>query len=195
MIIQYCLHKPQRAIFLQCLLLLLCFRIVQAEPSQDIAWQILETKHTVIKYQSPSDVNKLNARIKFGARHWGLKRLLGSDDVQDTGAVVAKKVDTVFEKAQEILGMRRKMKKVTIHVYQNKNQLKRAYESIYRRPCHIRAWYRFRNNTVYVNLADLHEGMLAHELAHAIIDNYLEVRPPRATAEILARYVDSHLKR
>jgi hypothetical protein len=31
-------------------------------------------------------------------------------------------------------------------------------------------------------------------LAHFIIDHYLLVRPPAATAEILARYVDSHLK-
>jgi hypothetical protein len=35
--------------------------------------------------------------------------------------------------------------------------------------------------------------MLAHEMAHSIIDHYLRVRPPHATAEILARYVDGHL--
>jgi len=37
--------------------------------------------------------------------------------------------------------------------------------------------------------------MLAHEIAHAIVDNYLSVRPPRATAEILARYVGKHLNK
>jgi hypothetical protein len=36
--------------------------------------------------------------------------------------------------------------------------------------------------------------MLAHEMAHCVIDHYLLIRPPMATAEILARYVDSHLK-
>jgi hypothetical protein len=46
-----------------------------------------------------------------------------------------------------------------------------------------------------MNVNDLHEGMLAHELAHAIVDHYLLVRPPRPTAEIIARYVDSHLKK
>ena len=35
--------------------------------------------------------------------------------------------------------------------------------------------------------------MLAHEMAHAIIDNFMKLRLPRATAEILARYVDAHL--
>ena len=44
-----------------------------------------------------------------------------------------------------------------------------------------------------MNARDLSAGMLAHECAHAIVDHYLAVRPPRATAEILARYVDGHL--
>ena len=51
----------------------------------------------------------------------------------------------------------------------------------------------YEYNTVYLNVQDVHEGMLAHELAHAIIDNFMAVRPPRATAEILATYVDKHL--
>jgi hypothetical protein len=41
-------------------------------------------------------------------------------------------------------------------------------------------------NTIYLNVDDLHEELLAHEMAHAIIDHYLLVRPPPATAEILA---------
>ena len=36
-------------------------------------------------------------------------------------------------------------------------------------------------------------GILAHEIAHAMIDNYLSVRPPKTTSEILARYVDENL--
>jgi hypothetical protein len=44
-----------------------------------------------------------------------------------------------------------------------------------------------------VSVADLHEGMLAHEMAHAIIDHFFAVRPPSSTAEILARYVGKHL--
>jgi hypothetical protein len=34
---------------------------------------------------------------------------------------------------------------------------------------------------------------LAHELAHAIIDHYLIVQPPKSTAEILARYTEEHV--
>jgi len=53
----------------------------------------------------------------------------------------------------------------------------------------------FEFNTIYLNVQDLFSEMLAHELAHAIVDNHLSVRPPRATAEILARYVGKHLNK
>ena len=48
-------------------------------------------------------------------------------------------------------------------------------------------------NTIYVNVDDTQEEILAHEMAHAIIDHYLLVRPPAAAAEILARYVHTHI--
>jgi hypothetical protein len=44
-----------------------------------------------------------------------------------------------------------------------------------------------------VNADDLTEGILAHEMAHSIIDHFLVIRPPKAATEILARYVDRHL--
>ncbi len=46
---------------------------------------------------------------------------------------------------------------------------------------------------IFINADDIHEGMLTHEMTHHIIDHFLTVRPPRASAEILAVYVDAHL--
>jgi hypothetical protein len=64
---------------------------------------------------------------------------------------------------------------------------------IFKRRGSARAWYVYEYNTIYINVRDVNEGMLAHELAHSIIDHYLSVRPPRASAEILATYVDKSL--
>jgi hypothetical protein len=164
-----------------------------AEQSGDIAWKNMETKYTIVHYQAYEDLQRFNHKVRYGQEQWSLKRLFSntaSDDLMDR---VRAKVDALFERVQEILDMRKKMRKVRIRVYHDKAQLHDAYSRIYKGPCRIRAWFRYKNNTVYVNVNDLHEGMLAHELAHAIIDHYLLVRPPIATAEILARYVDGHL--
>ena len=66
----------------------------------------------------------------------------------------------------------------------------------------VNAWA-YPNGTVAVQTGLLaameNEAQLAaimgHEIAHAIVDNYLSVRPPRAAAEILARYVGKHLNK
>ena len=161
----------------------------------DIAWEGLETKHTTVYYQSFDDLKKFNHKIKYEQEEWGVEQLFSTHGPNNLMERIAIKVDALFERAQGILDMRKKMNKVSINIYHDKEQLNDAYSSIYKRPSRFRAWYRYTNNTVYINVNDLHEGMLAHELAHSIIDHYLVFRPPAATAEILARYVDSHLKK
>jgi len=157
-------------------------------------WQTVETKHTIIRYNSPEDLKRLNRGIRFSAGNHRIGSLLSFQHGKDPAEELMEKVDAIFERVQQILDMRKAMEKVVINVYHNSSQLRAAFFQIYRQPCRIRAWYRYWNNTIYLNVRDLHEGMLAHEMAHAIIDHYMVVRPPRATAEILARYVDQHLE-
>ncbi len=164
-----------------------------ASSVSNIQWNSIETKHTVIRYQSEKDLAKFNKKVEFGDKDgFSVMSLLGfgKDKLIST---VSEKADALYERAQEILDMRRKMKKVTINIYHDQDQLHKAYTEIYKEPCQIRAWYIFDQNAVYVHVDDLHEGMLAHEIAHSIIDHYLLMSPPAASAEILARYVDANL--
>ena len=185
-----------RRVFSACIFLsvFLSFFVATAV-SEEILWQTIATDRTVIKYQSEEDLAKFDRKIRFGSREWGLKQLFDKGDTLGAQEKLKKKIDSLFERIQEILDMRRRVKPVTIYVYHDRKQLDAAFFAIYKKKSRIRAWYRFRNNAVYINADDMHEGMLAHELAHAVIDNYLKVKPPAATAEILARYVDTHLKR
>ena len=192
MIGQY-LSKTSMALFQACLVFFLFQPSAGGEQSTGSVWQSIETRHTIIHYRSQKDLEKLNSKVKFGERGWGLERLFSESEGDDLVEKVRKKADLLFERVQEILDMRRKMRKVAIRVYPDKTQLQEAFTAIYGKSRRLRAWYIYEYNTVYLNAGDLHERMLAHEMAHAIIDNYLTVRPPSATAEILARYVDSHL--
>jgi len=167
-----------------------------ADATENLTWQYLTTKHTIIHYQSVRDLGKFCANVKYGSKNWGLRVLFSHERSNNVlKDIVGKKTDDVFEKVQRVLGMLKKMEKVHIKFYRDKAQLDEAYEQIYHRPCDIRAWYRHENSTVYIRASDIEEGVLAHELTHAIVDHYLTVRPPRATAEILARYVDNNLDR
>ena len=179
---------------LLCLSVFFMYGAAKGASSSDIDWQTLETKNAIVRYQSLEDLKRFNKKIKYRTGHSVLKGLFSSSGPNDLADMVSKKVDALFERAQQILDMRKKINKVTINVYHDKKQLHKTYERIYRRPSRIRAWYEYRFHTIFICIEDVHEGMLAHEMAHGIIDHYLKVRPPSATAEILARYVDTHLK-
>ena len=192
-------RKPVR------MLILILFYILSSPPvfGRDLVllkpWQMIQTRYTLIKYKSGEDLVLFDRSVRFGApeKIGGITADPFQDQDQDQAFArrLEKKVDALFERIQEILDMNKDFEPVNVHLYSDTAALKAAYEGIYPGECRLRAWYRFANNTVYLNVRDVHEGMLAHELAHAVIDHFLTVRPPPQTAEILARYVDTHLER
>jgi hypothetical protein len=164
-----------------------------AEASSLTAYRTLETRYVILQYRSLEDLEGFEDEIDFSGGVFG--NLFSSSDAKDLQVNVKTEVDALYRRVQKILDMQKKMNKVNIKIHRNSEELKRAFRKTYGRGRRgvPRTWFRYENNTIYVNLDDVHEGMLAHEMAHAIIDNYLLVKPPRATAEILARYVDRHL--
>lgn len=187
-------HKTTRLMLTAIVMILLeSANNIYSETPQNIIWQVKETNHTVIRFQRVEDLKLFNARIDYSPEKWSLKYILGSTNPEDLNKMIEIKVDSIFERVQSILDMRKKIRKVTINIFQDKKQLHNAYYKLSKQQCRVRAWYSYETNSVYIQLNDLHEGMLAHELAHAIIDHCLLIPPPPATAEILARYVDTHI--
>ena len=160
---------------------------------QPISWLQLETKFTIVNYQSKDQLKKFNDKINYESRESYLNSLSKAPQVKNLSQEVTEKMDSLFERVQQILDMRKRMKRVSIMVYLDRLQLDQAYQKNFNEKGHLRAWYSFKQNRIFINVNDVHDGMLAHEMAHAIIDHYLKVRPPKASAEILARYVDTHL--
>ena len=165
----------------------------QAQPPPAINWQTLETRYTVIRYRDLKDLKRFVGKINYSASQSGLKGLFGIAGDAGDAAAMRRRIDSLFQRVQAILDMRQTSEKAIINVYADKGSLRRAYADLIGGKCQVRAWYYFDNKTIYINAGDVHEGILAHEMAHHIIDHYFDVRPPRATAEILARYVDEHL--
>ena len=161
--------------------------------SDELNWQEIKTRYTILCYQTHEDLIGFNKKINYSPGISGLGWLNFSSSSKNLEDRLKTKIDAIFQRVQQILDMRKKMDRVRINLYQNKGQLGEEFKDLYHKESHLRAWYVFEKHTIYLNLEDLHEGMLAHEMAHAIIDHYFAMRPPPATAEILARYVDSHL--
>jgi len=157
-------------------------------------WIELETRYTIIRYKSADTIERFHKSIHYGHGWWATTSSFTLLTDAENRKIATLKTDAIFERAQEILDMRKKFEKVNINLYIDKKKMGTAYAILYNQDCRFKAWYEYKTNTISLNIEDCHEGILAHELAHSIIDHFLQVRPPASTAEILARYVDSHLK-
>ena len=168
----------------------------ETNAEQGFSWNRLDTRYTVVQYKDLEELKKFDRKIDFSPSEFSLKGLFAESSFEDMMGKIKIKIDALHERVQEILDMRKKSdKKVTINLYNGKKELAQAYQELFGSELRVRAWYIYELNTIYININDVDEGMLAHELAHAVIDHYLTVRPPRASAEILAVYVDTHLFR
>ncbi|MCP4723044.1 MAG: hypothetical protein GY860_26625 [Desulfobacteraceae bacterium] len=171
---------------------LLVFGLISASAEQ---LYTLKTKYLTLKYENVQDLNTFNEKIDFSPDTSNFSSFSGTSQSSSGTGVEKKmvnKLDALVEKVQLILDMRKPIN-IIIRIYPDETALHTAYFNIFNTRKKLRAWYIFEYNTIYVNAQDLFSGMLAHEIAHAIVDHFLAVRPPRATAEILARYVDRHL--
>ncbi len=155
-----------------------------------INWQTFNTEHTIIHYQDADDLVSFNAKVNFGTEH-----MHGSfKDKLSPIPFIKNKIDALFKKSQYLLDMQGFTNKIHVKVFKDKQQLENAFNRLYKKKCNVRAWYLHEKLTVYIQLGDIHEGILAHEFAHAVIDHYMIVPPPDKTAEVLAQYVEKQLK-
>ena len=178
---------------------------VNADTSLRGEWKSLVTEYTTINYRSLEDLKTFYQKIKHPSRG-RFSSPSPSISVQDeTPSGLIQKIDVLFKSAQKILSIRKKMNRVFLQIHSNKEQLALAYVKIsgsslrcYEDRCSLktalpRAWYVYETNTVHLNVEDVHQGILAHEMAHAIIDHYLGFKPSRTTAERLAKGVEKNL--
>jgi len=164
------------------------------EAADRFSWHSIETKHTIIHYHTIDDLKAFGDQIDYSSEEGDfIKSLFSSSESKSLSDKIARKIDALFERVQKILDMHKKMKKVKINIYGSKRELDAAYQELFKKSCGVRSWYLYEFKTIYFNVTDLHAGMMAHEMGHHIINHYLIIRPPRATAEILARYVDKNL--
>ena len=107
---------------------------------------------------------------------------------------LANKIDIIVRKARKILDMHPQGFNVNIRVYESNQDMWDTYQEIFKERKEYIAFYIHKFQTVYISLDNVSESVLAHEIGHSIIDNYFGVLPPMKIRELLACYVDVHLK-
>ena len=152
-------------------------------------WRRVDSRYCTIWVEPGLKAKKLNQKLKT----WMIRpqgRLINTETPEDQLAATC---DTIFRRSQELLDMYPPGVHVAVKIASTQDAIQSVHAARYGIGTEAIAFYVFEDNTIYATAKELSTSVLAHEMAHCIIDHYFGVRPPRKIEEMLAMYVDAHL--
>ncbi|HHN65339.1 MAG TPA: hypothetical protein ENK09_08280 [Nitrospirae bacterium] len=169
--------------------IILLFVVVLLIPSQAFTEEI-KTRYTTIIYNSTDQLDNFNDNIITGGLSYFFQR---QDSVTVKDEIVSK-VDGLVEHVESILEMYPSMMHFRIVLLDDDNEVRAVYRRQYNKSVNYIAFYSPQEKTVYISVDDVELRVLAHEIAHVVIDHYFGVAPPVKIHEVLAQYVEKHLE-
>ena len=145
-----------------------------------------ETQYATIYYSNDNDLNSFTRNLRSGLQIFG--------ESQGKNPMLAKnRVDAIVERVEQILDMYPSNLHFKIYIYLAYKDLSLKYLAIGSFGKSPIAFYDHKTRAIYLSLRDTTDGVLAHEIGHAVINLFFPVPPPARMQEILAQYVDRHL--
>jgi hypothetical protein len=201
---QYQNRYPHTAlVFLRCLILGLIAPTLSIPSAQ--AQQVFHSQWAAIYYEDPVSLREMERRLRFSqVQNFSQSYFYTQDPVQAAlSPGLAAKLDGLLVKVCLILGQwPKKTRHFRIFLLQDGKQVKQRH--LVFQPFQdasiswfgygsLEAFYEPRTRTIFLSLAGLNAGILAHELAHFVLCESSSQRPPASVQEDWARYVESHL--
>jgi len=134
------------------------------------AEQAFKTKYATILYENEQEMSDFIWRL-------GGQRL---DPVSET-ELTSHRVDRIIERVKAILDMRPHHFTVSIKLTGTLPAAQRI------------AYYDIKTKMILIAVPYASDGVVAHEMAHAVICQYFDEPPPSKIQEILTQYVDRSL--
>lgn len=180
-------------------------KIVLPEPGHVIpaalpheAEGFLEIKgDTVYLYYLPSaNLRKIEARLR--TRYLPIApqyRALFTSSAYPIENRISARLQFLLMRVEDVLGMKPMIARVDLKVLRSREELQEKSFEITRQREDHKAFYAHGLRTIFSSEQDIIDSIIAHEMAHAVIDHYFMAPPPSKVAELLAGYVDEHLER
>jgi hypothetical protein len=170
--------------------------------SATVGQECLSTGRAKIVYNSPVDLQEINRRLNSSPLASVSQQDSVSSPVQDPAAAqLVAKIDGLLSKVAGVLRLDlQNYPPVTIRFLQDGRQVTKLFHLF--QPSSARplfgygslpAFYEPRSRTIIVSLQDVHEGILAHEMAHFFLCSGRFPAPPEYYQEDMARHVEARV--
>ena len=181
--------KSGRTCIFSCLILALCaMRYAPCAYAETI-----ETKYFAVSLCEGCSLSGFAEKINAT----GLFRLDAlSGKSADMRSVIKDGIDSLFLEVCDVLDTKLKSYRGRIVVYPDIVEVGKAvYGNSQIIEASLPSVYIPSHNAIYISFKDTTAGMLAHEMAHAVISSYFVVAPPAKVQEILAGYVEYSIRK
>lgn len=148
----------------------------------------LKSKYATIVYKNDAQLRSFNQELNIGKLSYYIK-----DTAETVHDEIILKIDAIISRVQKILDMRPEDLHFIVLLLDTKKEVLESYKKMYGNESGYIAFYSVGKNTVYVSIENTELKIIAHEIGHAIIENYFEVSPPRKIHEVLAQFAESHI--
>jgi len=128
------------------------------------------TKYSIIHYSEYSEMDDFLWRL-------GGERI----DFLNNTNLASSRIDRIVDRVQSILGII--PRDLRFNIYLRRGRLEDDRE----------AFYDYKTKSIYISVDYASQGILAHEIGHAIINRYFPSPLPSKVQEILMQYVDKYL--
>lgn len=146
---------------------LVCISIAPAHAVSDL---LFSTKYSIIHYSDYKDMDDF------------LWRLSGQHvDFLNNPQLASSRIDRIVDRIQAILGII--PRDLRFNIYLRRGMLDND----------MKAFYDYKTKSIYISVDYASDGVLAHEIGHAIINNYFPSHLPSKMQEILMQYIDNYL--
>jgi hypothetical protein len=161
------------------------------------------TRYTVVQAESPVDLLKMERRLHFSAPGFDPQYQVTTGEFAFHPGFprLAAKIDALLVRTSQILNIQPSPRsRLSIVLVADGKEVRRRYQLIVPGQRQglfgfgaLEAFYEIYNRTIYLSLRDLHEGILAHEMAHDLLCTRICPLPPASDQECWAHYVESRL--
>ena len=150
-------------------------------------WSSDESNFFIIYYLKTADLRAVERKISVKALSLGQT---ASYNEVNPPKEICQRLDSMFDEVKNVLGMHPEMPRIKIVIFKDKDELNKEYFKIFGAESDLKSFYVNNHNAIYTSESAIEDSVMIHEMAHAVIDHYFSVIPPKIISEVLASYVD-----
>jgi hypothetical protein len=157
--------------------------------TQSASCEQRQSRYVTLKYSSQETLRTFDDHVTLNG---ALSRMMRRNTVTIEDEVLAK-TDIIVEKAETVLDMFPKNLHFTLILLPTAEDISRTYYQKYQKNVNYLSYYSISEKTVYISVDDANLHILAHEIGHAIVDHFFDVRPPYTIHELMAQFTEKHI--